>query len=77
MVPTLTKTYIYIWFRKVFDFSEKLLKKAAGDPKMEPKSFDFREKIATNRQHHEKKLVFEASEKSIKKREKKSEKRDP
>ena len=33
--------YIYIWFRKVFDFSEKLLKKAAGDPKMETKSVVF------------------------------------
>ena len=47
--------YIYIWFRKVFDFSEKLLKKAPGDPKMEPKSVDFREKIAKNRQNYEKK----------------------
>ena len=32
---------IYIWFRKVFDFSEKLLKKAPGDPQMEPKSVVF------------------------------------
>ena len=31
-------TYIYIWFRKVFDFSENLLKNAPGHPKMELKS---------------------------------------
>ena len=44
---------------------------------MEPKSVDFREKIATNRQHYEKTLVFEASETSIKKREKKAKKGTP
>ena len=43
------------WFRKVFEFSEKLLKKAPGDPTMEPQSLDFREKIAKNRQDCENK----------------------
>ena len=46
---------IYIWFRKVFDFSEKLLKKAPGDPKKEPKSPNYRENIATKRRNVEKK----------------------
>ena len=45
------RKHIYIRFRKVFDFSEKLLKKAKGDPKMEPKSIDCWEKITKNRQN--------------------------
>ena len=47
--------YIYIWFRKVFDFSEHSLKNALEDPRFEPKSLNFRQKIAKNRQNRGKK----------------------
>ena len=58
-VPTLTKTYIYIYiygFVRFLTFQKKLLKKAPGDPNMGPNSVDFREKIAINRLNCEKKI---------------------
>ena len=51
--------YIYIYgFVRFLTFQKKLLKKAPGDPKLEPKSVDFREKLAKNRQNCEKKIGF-------------------